>query len=140
MAKELFHISLTKNALRFPTDHGNTVCGAHVAFSGIVRGLEGTAPIEGIFYSAYEEMAQPLLEEIASEGRARFPSHGLWIEHRLGFVPAGEPSLHILVTTPHSAEAFQTTQWYLHEIKTRLPVWKEPRFTGSTRRPLEERQ
>jgi molybdopterin synthase catalytic subunit len=131
MSKELFHISLTQNPLSFPTDTGNTRRGAHMAFSGVVRGIESEQPIDGIFYSAYEDMAGPLLDQIATEGKERFSTHGLWIEHRLGFVPAGEPSLNILVTTTHSAEAFEISRWYLHEIKTRLTVWKEPRFSDS---------
>lgn len=137
MSKELFHISLTHNRLEIPALPGNTECGAHLAFSGVVRGMEGGKLIDGILYSAYEEMAKPLLEQIAAEGRARFTDHGLWIEHRLGFVPAGEPSLYLLVTTAHSPEAFEITRWYLHEIKTRLTVWKEPRFTESAQ-PLSE--
>ena len=138
MSKELFHISLTQNALSLPTDPGNTRRGAHVVFSGVVRGMEEKQPIEGIFYSAYEEMAGPLLETIAAEGKERFPAHGLWIEHRLGFVPSGEPSLNILVTTTHSAEAFEISRWYLHEIKTRLTVWKEPRFSNSAQPTLND--
>ena len=137
MSKELFHISLTHNPLKIPAITGNTKCGAHLAFSGVVRDVEDGKLIEGILYSAYEDMANPLLEQIAAEGKNRFTNHGLWIEHRLGFVPAGEPSLYILVTTAHSPEAFEITRWYLQEIKKHLTVWKKPRFINPSHPPTE---
>ena len=137
MTKELFHISLTRNEIAAPEIACNPTRGARVAFSGIVRDSENGEPIDGILYSAYEEMAQPLLEEMAAAGRRRFPKHGLWLEHRLGFVPAGEPSVHILVTTPHSAEAFEISRWYLDQVKTRLPIWKEPHAAKSDHSSLK---
>jgi fumarate hydratase class II len=48
---------------------------------------------------------------------------------RLGFVPAREPSIIILVRTKHSALSFDLCRWYLKEIKTSVPIWKKPVFS-----------
>lgn len=128
MSKDLFHISLCRETLNLPSLPDSDKFGSHIAFSGIVRGSESGNPIAGIYYSAYESMAEGVMTEIAGEAQKRFCGHGLWLEHRIGFVPAGEPSLHLIVTTAHSAEGYEISRWYLEQVKTRLPIWKEPRF------------
>ena len=102
--------------------------GAELRFLGVVRESEEGRRLEGIRYTAYDAMSRALLEEIAEEGSTRFSSHHLAIVHRIGFVPAGEPSILIEVSFPHSGESFDACHWYLREIKTRVPIWKEPIF------------
>lgn len=97
--------------------------GACVDFLGAVRGQEGGRPILGIDYTAYRPMAEQVLNELLLEG-ARRTKHQVYIQHRLGMVAVGEISLLIRVLARHSAEAFDLCQWYLMEIKTRVPVWK----------------
>ena len=131
MSKNLFHISITESELAPPSPEPNVEDGSLLTFSGVVRGTENDKPIEGIDYKAYLPMAEKEMRKIGDEGRERFPGHGLWMEHRIGFVPAGEPSLFILVATPHSAEGFEISRWYLEQVKTRLPIWKEVRIANS---------
>lgn len=131
MSKNLFHISIVERTLVAPSVSGDVDRGSHITFAGVVRGKENGQPITGIHYSAYLPMAGKMIRQIADEGRARFPGHGLWMEHRVGFVPAGEPSLYLLVTTPHSGEGFEISQWYLSQVKTRLPIWKEVQLANS---------
>jgi molybdopterin synthase catalytic subunit len=102
--------------------------GAEVRFLGTVRGLEDNRLISGIDYSAYQPMAEKMLAELLEAGRAAHGSHEVFIQHRLGFVAAEEPSILIRVRTKHSAAAFDLCRWYLQEVKTRVPIWKRPVF------------
>ena len=84
--------------------------------------------ISGIDYKAYPPMAESKLVQLAQEGADKFEPHTLKLHHRLGFVPAAEPSVVICVSTPHSQAAFDICQFYLKRLKTELPIWKEIRF------------
>ena len=100
--------------------------GAEVRFLGVVREMEGDGQISGIEYSAYLLMAGRMLEELLAQGQQDHGPHEAFIQHRLGFVAAAEPSILIWVRTKHSAEAFDLCRWYLKEVKTRVPIWKKP--------------
>jgi molybdopterin synthase catalytic subunit len=100
--------------------------GAEAQFLGVVRGREGERAITGIDYSAYRPMAEKMLRELLELGRRDHGAHRVFIQHRLGFVAAEQPSIVIQVRTKHSAEAFEMCRWYLMEIKTRVPIWKKP--------------
>lgn len=102
--------------------------GAETRFLGVVRELEDDRKIAGIEYSAYRPMADKLLAELIATARAEREPHEVFLQHRLGFVAAGEPSILIRVRTRHSAAAFDLCRWYLAEIKTRVPIWKKPVF------------
>jgi molybdopterin synthase catalytic subunit len=137
MSKELFHISLTTEPLAAPSLPIDELSGSQIIFSGIVRGTENGEAISGIDYSAYEPMAKQVMQSLADEGRSTYSRHGLWLEHRIGFVPAGEPSLNLVVTTPHSSEGFEISRWYLEQIKTRVPIWKKPIYASGVEASLE---
>jgi molybdopterin synthase catalytic subunit len=98
--------------------------GAEVRFLGIVRATESGQLLRGIDYTAFESMATKTLEQLVNEGQAGHPAHRVFIQHRLGLVPVGEPSLVIHVTTKHSNEAFQVCNWYLRKVKESVPIWK----------------
>ena len=106
--------------------------GAEVRFLGIVRGIEDGREISGIEYSAYLPMAERLFGELIANRAAHHPEHQVYLRHRLGFVPATQPSILIRVRTRHGAEAFDLCQWYLREIKTKAPIWKMPIFKEPT--------
>lgn len=100
--------------------------GAEVQFLGTVRGEEDGRAISGIEYSAYRPMADRELDRLCHRAQSELPPHRVEIQHRLGFVPACEPSIVIRVKTRHSAEGFELCRWYLREIKTSVPIWKKP--------------
>jgi molybdopterin synthase catalytic subunit len=106
--------------------------GAEVRFLGVVRGSEDERAISGIDYSAYLPMAEKMMRELIESGQAEHGVHDVFIQHRLGFVVAEEPSILIRVRTKHSAEAFDLCRWYLKEIKTHVPIWKRPVFVEKT--------
>lgn len=102
--------------------------GAEVQFLGTVRGSENGQSITGIDYSAYLPMAEKTLTDLLARGQTNHGPHRAFIQHRLGFVAAEEPSILIRVHTKHSAEAFTICHWYLKEVKTSVPIWKKPVF------------
>lgn len=106
--------------------------GAECQFLGTVRHLEDGREIRGIEYSAYQGMAEKELQRLCEKGQQEKSPHRVYIQHRLGFVAAREPSIVIRVTTKHSAESFELCQWYLREIKTRVPIWKKPVWLTET--------
>ena len=102
--------------------------GAEAQFLGVVRGIEDDKTISGIDYSAYLPMAEKMLQDLVARGQREHGPHRGFIQHRLGFVAAEQPSIVIRVRTKHSAESFELCHWYLKEIKTRVPIWKRAVF------------
>jgi molybdopterin synthase catalytic subunit len=76
-------------------------------------------------------MAERMLAELIEHGTRDHGPHEVFIQHRLGFVAAEQPSILIRVRTKHSAAAFDLCRWYLAEVKTRVPIWKRPVFENS---------
>jgi molybdopterin synthase catalytic subunit len=103
--------------------------GAEVMFLGIVREIEDGKQILGIDYQCYEEMTEASLQHLEQESNQYFPKHTFFIQHRIGFVAAGEPSVIIAVTAKHSSDAFEICQYLLARIKKEVPIWKHPVFT-----------
>jgi molybdopterin synthase catalytic subunit len=108
-----------------PADHSDGTWGAEIRFLGIVRGTEAAATISAINYTAYLPMAEQVLQRIIIEMQALHGPHPVHIQHRLGVVAVGEPSIIITTAGKHSAETFARLQAYLHRVKTEVPIWKE---------------
>jgi molybdopterin converting factor subunit 1 len=92
--------------------------GAVVTFSGVTR------EVAWLDYEAYGEMAAPLLQELVDAAIAR---HGLCaaaVEHRVGRVPLGAPSVVVATSSPHRPEAFAAARELIDELKARAPIWK----------------
>jgi molybdopterin synthase catalytic subunit len=92
--------------------------GAIVTFQGVTR------EVDKLEYEAYEEMALEAMRRIAEAAVER---HGLCaaaIEHRVGDVPLGEPSVVIAASAPHRPEAFAGAREIIDELKERVPIFK----------------
>ncbi len=100
--------------------------GAVIYFSGVVREIEGNAPITAIDYEAHEEMARHQFALIFDAVEKSWPVESVRLVHRLGVVPVNEPSLWVEVTAPHRAEAFDACQFIINEMKQKVPIWKKP--------------
>ena len=104
--------------------------GAVVVFEGVTR------EVPELDYEAYEEMALEKLREIAAEEATR---HGLCaaaIEHRVGTVPLGEPSVIVAASAPHRGEAFAGARALIDRVKAEAPIWKVE-VDGADRRRVE---
>ena len=102
--------------------------GAVLDFWGIVRRFEDGHEIEAIEYEAHREMAEHQLKRIAEQAAKGFELELVLVHHRIGFIAAGEPSLFLRVCSPHRQEAFRASQRIVNELKTKVPIWKRPRF------------
>ena len=116
-------VKVTTESLSGFTPEFSGTDGALVDFFGVVRGTE-----DGIDYQAFVEMAEIELQRIAKTAREDFRLGLVLIHHRIGFVPAGEPSLFVRVTAPHRDAAFTGCQHIIEQLKARVPIWKHPAF------------
>jgi molybdopterin synthase catalytic subunit/molybdopterin converting factor small subunit len=102
------------------------------------RGQEAEAarfsdqPVRELEYEAYEEMAQRVLEAIATEVADRFGVRGLAVIHRLGRVPVGEISVAICAASAHREQAFEACRYAIEELKARAPIWKAEHFADGS--------
>lgn len=128
MANLVCNILVTESPLEPPTKSGYGEAGAIVEFWGVVRGFEDGREIEGIEYEAHGEMAKHQLKRLAEEAADEFGLKLVTIHHRIGFIAVGEPSLVVVVTSPHRGEGFRAAQWIVDELKKKVPIWKKPRF------------
>jgi len=99
--------------------------GAVCAFVGVVRNENGGRAVLRLEYEAYEEMALPLMREIAAETRRRFPVTAVRLVHRLGRLEIGEASVAVAAASPHRAEAFAACRFAIDTLKARVPIWKK---------------
>ena len=92
--------------------------GAVVTFMGVTR------DVAHLDYEAYAEMAEPSMRRIAE---AAIERHGLCaaaVEHRVGRVLLGEPSVVVAASAPHRGEAFAGAREIIDEVKAQAPFWK----------------
>jgi molybdopterin synthase catalytic subunit len=99
--------------------------GAACTFVGVVRDHNAGRAVDHLEYEAYEEMALPLLEEIAAESARRWRITSISIVHRLGRMDIGEASVAVAVFSPHRAEAFAACRYAIDTLKATVPIWKK---------------
>lgn len=102
--------------------------GALCLFLGVVRGENEGRRVVRLEYEAYEEMALPLIEEIAGRARAQFGVSEVRIVHRLGVLQVGEVSVAVAAASPHRAEAFAACRFAIDTLKAEVPIWKKEFF------------
>lgn len=98
--------------------------GALVTFAGVVRNNFGGRATAHLEYEAYEGMAVAVLEQIATEERARWATGLIAIHHRIGRLEIGETAVLIVVAAPHRREAFAAAEAAMDRIKAIAPIWK----------------
>jgi molybdopterin synthase catalytic subunit len=99
--------------------------GALCTFVGVVRDHNAGRAVVHLEYEAFEEMALPLMEEIAAEARRRWPITAISIVHRLGRMEIGEASVAVAVCSPHRAQAFEACRFAIDTLKATVPIWKK---------------
>jgi len=106
--------------------------GAVALFLGVVRSENRGREVLRLEYEAYEEMALPLMEEIAAEAARRFPVTGVRLVHRLGRLEIGEASVAVAVASPHRAEAFAACRFAIDTLKAQVPIWKKELYADGS--------
>jgi len=106
--------------------------GAACLFVGVVRNEHEGRRVERLEYEAYEEMALPLMKEIAAEAKRRFPVTEVRLVHRVGRLEIGEASVAVAVASPHRAEAFDACRFAIDTLKAKVPIWKKEHYADGT--------
>lgn len=98
--------------------------GAVLTFAGQVRNHSRGREVAYLEYDAYVPMAEKMLREIACVARQRWDVEVV-IEHRIGRIELGEPSVVVCVGSPHRAEAFEACRFCIDTLKETVPIWKK---------------
>ncbi len=138
---EAVHVRVTAEPLsldaiaRAVTDPG---AGAIVIFQGVTR------EVERLEYEAYTEMAAERIARIAEECLVAHGLRRVAVEHRVGAVELGEPSVIVAISAAHRDEAFAGAREVIDRVKAEAPVWKrehdrdqQGRWVGGTVPPGE---
>jgi MoaE-MoaD fusion protein len=105
--------------------------GAVVCFEGVTR------DVTSLEYEAYAEMAGARLREIAEAEAARHGLCAVAVEHRVGTVPLGEPSVIVAASAAHRGEAFAGARAVIDRVKAEAPIWKVEVEADGTQRRVE---
>jgi molybdopterin synthase catalytic subunit len=116
---------------RLLTEVGDSTAGAVVLFLGTARDhSEGKQGITHLEYEAYPELVEEKIAEVAIEACERWPVVRLAVEHRVGDVAVGQPSVAVAVSCPHRDDAFAAGRFVIDELKKRAPIWKKEHWPG----------
>ena len=102
-----------------------THAGALAVFIGTIRDHAQERSVTAIDYSAYESMAEAVLETIELECRTRWPDVFLICHHRVGHLIVGDDAVVIVTSSAHRAEAFEACRHVIERIKEDCPIWKK---------------
>ena len=97
--------------------------GAVVTFSGNVRDHNRGRRVEYLEYDAYRPMAEKQLRAIAQEAVDRWQCR-IAIQHRVGRLEIGEPSVLVVAACAHRGDAFDACRYAIDTLKERVPIWK----------------
>jgi molybdopterin synthase catalytic subunit len=105
--------------------------GAVVCFFGVVRDhAEGRDDVVGLTYEAYEEAFERVLREVIAEARRRWPAlERVALLHRVGRLDVSEPSVVVVVSSPHRGEAFEGARYCIDTLKETAPIWKREHWS-----------
>ncbi|HET6749009.1 MAG TPA: molybdenum cofactor biosynthesis protein MoaE [Actinomycetes bacterium] len=108
-------------------------CGGTALFVGTTRSPNQGRQVDELQYEAYEEVARPELERVGAQAADRHGLGAVYLAHRVGVVPAAEPSVIVAASAPHRAEAFAGCRELIDELKRTAPIWKKERWEGGGR-------
>ena len=121
--------------------------GAESIFIGRVRNENSGKKVTAVTYDVHDQAVIKSFQSICSDAKTKFDkSSSIFLEHVKGYVPVGEISILIAVSSGHRDEAFKICRYILEEIKHKSPIWKKEHYTegkeewlpGHSLRPKEE--
>ncbi|PSR32349.1 MAG: molybdopterin synthase [Sulfobacillus benefaciens] len=104
---------------------GDDRAGAQALFLGTVRNEFAGRASRGLYYDAYEPLAEKELRRIGDELKQDFGALHVVLIHRIGELPLGEVSVLVAVSAGHRTEAFAAAREGIDRIKSRVPIWKK---------------
>jgi molybdopterin synthase catalytic subunit len=108
-------------------------CGGTALFVGTTRSPNQGREVEELQYEAYAELARPEMERVGLQAAARHGLGAVYLAHRVGVVPAAEPSVIVAASAPHRAEAFAGCRELIDQLKATVPIWKKERWADGGR-------
>jgi molybdopterin synthase catalytic subunit len=113
------------------TEVSDPAAGAVLLFLGTARDhSEGKTDISHLEYEAYPELVESKIKEVVDEATRRWPLRVVVVEHRVGEVAVGEPSVAVVVAAEHREEAFAAGRYLIDQLKERAPIWKKEHWPG----------
>ena len=121
--------------------------GAESIFVGRVRNENSGQKVNAVTYDVYDQAVIKSFQSICGDAKSKFDKNSIiFLEHAKGYVPVGEISILIAVSSGHRDEAFKICRYILEEIKHKSPIWKKEHYTdgkeewlpGHSLRPKEE--
>jgi len=110
-----------------------TTIGAHQIFLGQVRSdMIDEKEVVAIDYSAHEEMANKIFDEIREAAFEKFNLTCMHIYHSIGVVKAGEICLFVFVSSKHRKMVQDSIVYLVEEIKAKAPVFGKEIFADNT--------
>jgi MoaE-MoaD fusion protein len=105
---------------------GGRSVGGTAIFLGTVRDhAPDLDDVIGLEYSAYPEMAEKVLRQLAIDLRRDHPSiSGIALLHAVGDLRVGDHTVLIVCASAHRAEAFDACRDALERVKDDVPIWK----------------
>jgi len=115
-------------------------CGGCTVFLGTTRDTNRGQGVELLEYEAYGAMTGPEMARIFERCRAELDGPDgpgadgeldggrrlrLLVQHRIGTVAVGEPSVIVAAASPHRETAFRACRFLIDALKETLPVWKK---------------
>ena len=104
--------------------------GAVATFTGTVRRHSRGRSVRYLEYEAYVEMAQRVMDDIATDLKERHELCDVAIHHRVGRVAIGEASVVIAVSAPHRHAALAACKEAIDTLKETVPLWKKEVYEG----------
>ena len=121
--------------------------GAESIFVGRVRNENSGKKVTAVTYDVHDQAVIKSFQSICSDAKSKFDKNAsIFLEHAKGYVPVGEISILIAVSSGHRDEAFKICRYILEEIKHQSPIWKKEHYIegneewlpGHSLRPKEE--
>jgi molybdopterin synthase catalytic subunit/molybdopterin converting factor small subunit len=99
--------------------------GGTAVFIGTVRDHADAGSVERLEYTAYDAMAERVLREIAAEAVEKWGLSGVAVQHAVGSLVTGSPTIVVACAAAHRDEAFDACRYVVDELKHRAPIWKK---------------
>lgn len=99
--------------------------GGTAVFLGTVRDHSDAGAVDTLDYDTYDDMADRVLAQIATEAAEKWGLCGVAIFHGSGSFRVGDPTMVVACSAAHRDEAFDACRYVVDEVKRRVPVWKK---------------
>ena len=110
---------------------GDPSAGAVVLFLGTARDhSNGKTGVTHLEYEAYPGVVVEKIDELVSAAIHKWALVAVVVEHRVGEVPVGQPSVAVAVSSAHRDAAFEAGRFLIDELKARAPIWKKEHWPG----------